>query len=486
MQTSACLCLIMPKSGFESLEHWRRNTHLLKDGLLHRIDELAVSDFPGATPNQIIGFLQDFLENLTSVIDKAGSEDQLKMLSSLIKQLGIFLEWLDNAHTEQTPRGLVQLLKDLIDRMVPNSRVIARPQAKYNYSICDLGKMLKWLVDNYIPHSKQAKFKNHLAYPTKLISFPRIQRDNMPAHAIFGHELGHPVADGYLVNESKRVAHKKAHAKIQKQVEKLVQQQLAGSAVDAAHKLAVTTHVFNTVLQVRKRALEELISDAVGILIFGPSAFFACYELFWSSDWDALPAGKEWYPPSRMRIRLMLDLMDELGYLDKLPDLAKDKDAAPYVAAVDAFISEARHLVSVTDDQVAINANPQLKIAYDWMKSSLTNALKFAKKKTTAVVFESETVIRQLPDLIRRLELGVPPNEVGDPKNPETVDYRASLLVAWMFKLRGVSPDTGKALSSKEVDRLYEKTLSAIEYVILQNEYEQHLAITQSTSGGGP
>lgn len=474
----------MAESAFSPLEHWRRNTHLLRAGLLQRVDELAVSDYPTVTPNQIIRFLQDFLAHLTDVIDKVGSEDQLKMLSSMIQQLGIFLEWLDNAHTEQTPRGLVQLLKDLIDRMDPESRVIARPQARYNYSIFDLGQLLKWLVDNYIPHSKQAGFQEYLDYPTKLISFPRIQRDNMPAHAIFGHELGHPISADYLDQESKKDAHKAAHAKIQQQVINVVQQKLAGSQVDDVQKLEVTTRIFDTVLQVRKRALEELISDAVGILIFGPSAFFACYELFWTSNWDARPAREEWYPPSRMRIRLMLDLMDELGYLDKFSHIDSDQNnTAPYVAAVQEFIREAKQLAAVSDDQSAIDAEPQLKIAYDWMKSSLPDAITFAKRATSAVVFQSDTVFQQLPDLIRRLELGVPPNEVGDPERPETVDYRASLLVAWMFKLRGINPDTGKALSSKEIDRLYEKTLSAIEYVILQNKYVQHLTATKSTNG---
>jgi len=461
----------MAETEFSSLEHWRRHTHLLRAGLLQRVDELSVSDFPGATPNQVIHFLLEFLNQLGDVTDKAGSEDRLKMLSSLIRQLGIFLEWLDNAHTEQTPRGLVQLLSGLLNKMDPGSRVVARPQAQYNYSIYPLGKLLKKLVDDYIPHSKQATFKEHLKYPIKLISFPRIERDNILAHAIFGHELGHPIADLYLIHEDTESDHMVAHSRIQKQVAELVEQMLAGKDAADSVKLELSTKVFNQVLQVRKRALEELVSDAVGVLIFGPSAFFASCELFWSSNWDAKPVPNEWYPPSRMRIRLMLDLVDKLDFPNRFRALALEERTAPYVKAVNEFIDEARRSAAVTDDQAAINADPKLKIAYDWMHASLDKAIEFATRKTNTVTLDSETIFPQLPELIRRLELGIPPNEVGKPENPQTVDYRASLLAAWMFKLRGISPETGDPLSSKEIDRLQKKTLSAIEYVILQDKY---------------
>jgi len=72
---------------------------------------------------------------------------------------------------------------------------------------------------------------------------------------------------------------------------------------------------------------------------------------------------------------------------------------------------------------------------------------------------------------LERLELGVPPNEIGDPKNPRTVDHRAALLAAWLFKLHGISPDTGKPLTNEEVGRLNQRTMRAAEYIILQDEY---------------
>lgn len=161
-----------------------------------------MSDYPAATPNQVIKFLQDFLVVIDAEIDKAVSEDKLRVLSQITQDLGNFMQWLDNAHTGQTPRGPVQLLKDMMNGLTPDSRVIACPRADYNYSILDLGQHIKGLVQRFVPLSKQPAFDEHIATPIKLILFPRIERDNVLTHAIFGHELGHPIATEFLTKEA--------------------------------------------------------------------------------------------------------------------------------------------------------------------------------------------------------------------------------------------------------------------------------------------
>jgi len=464
----------MSKSDYEPLSHLKCYAHILKDGLLQRIDELSVSDYPAMTPNQIIGFLRDFLINLSEVIEKTVSEERLKTLSSSIQGLGIFLEWLDNAHTEQTPRGLVHLLKDIIDHLIPDSQVIACPQAQYNYTIRDLGNHMKALIEYYIPYSKQGNFKKYLSSPIKLISFPRIERDNMLAHTIFGHELGHPIASDYLEAESKDNKFQEIYKKLQQQVSELVDKELEESTEDDSTRLKITTRLFKEILQIRERALEELISDAVGIFIFGPSAFFAFYELFWSSNLDAKPAPAEFYPPPRMRMRLMLDLVEKDGFNNQFSQLENNPAIASYVKTTQTFLENAERLSAVKEDQAEIESNPILKIAYDSMEASLPEAYNFAKEKTKKVSFDSSVIFSQLPELARRLELSIPPNEVGDPSNPKTVDYRATLLASWMFKLHGVSPSSGITLSSVEINQLHKLTLRAIEYVILQDDYKYH------------
>ena len=467
----------MDNPTFQPLQYCKGQTQLLRIGLLKRIEELSVSDYPTASPNQTIRFLQDYLNELSRTIESSGTENELRILRMQIAQLGVFLDWLDNAHTEQTPRGLVQLLKHLINLIAPNSRVIASPQAEYNYSIRDLGGYLKNLVDNYIPHSKQSLFDEYLSSPTKLISFPRIERDNILAHAIFGHELGHPIADEYLEQETIDTG------QLQKYIVDFLQQELKKQNIQISEeeKLTKITNIFNKVLEIRKRALQELISDAVGIIIFGPSAFFACYELFWAGDLDALPSQVELYPPSRMRIRLMLILMKDLGYQQGLLNIKNDK-SNNYVDAVKDFFSFCENLIAIDTDQQAINNSPLHKLAYDSAIGSLEQAIQFALAKTSKVAFDVNRIILQVPELIKRIEMNIPPNEIGDPKSPQLVDYRASLLSAWIYKLRNISPDTNKELSSAENERLQKLTLRAIEYVILQSEYNEMMLAKNGTN----
>lgn len=461
--------------AFSPLEHWRRRTRQYTAGLLQRIDELSVSDYPAATPNQIIKFLQDFLGVIDAEIDKAVSEEMLRFLSQITQGLGMFVQWLDNAHTGQTPRGLVQLLKDMMDGLAPDSRVIACPRADYNYSILDLGQELRGLVEKFVPYSKQPVFTDHLAKPIKLILFPRIERDNILTHAIFGHELGHPIATEFLNAEVSDAAYAAAQTTIQQQIDAYVATQPNAATMDAVQKLDLVTRIFRTVLEIRKRALEELISDAVGIILFGPSAFFAMHEVLWVGNWDSLPKHDGWYPPSRMRLRLALQLLDDLGWPQAIDQMKADAIAGEYALAALGFVSEARTLAGTNPDEQAINGSPVLKIAYDWMRGSFAGAIAFAKQRVDVAAFRAAS-IADVPGLIERLQLGVPPNELGNPLAPRSVDYRSALLAAWVFKLRGLSPTLAEPLSARETERLNQNTMRAVEYIILQDDYRTAMA----------
>jgi hypothetical protein len=460
---------------FSPIEHWRHRTRQYVRGLLQRIDELSVSDYPGTTPNQVIKFLQDFLGVIEVEISKAGSEDKLRVLSQLTQKLGEFVQWLDNAHTGQTPRGPVQLLKDMMNGLVPNSRVIACPRADYNYSILELGQYINGLVQKFVPLSKQAAFAEHVDKPIKLILFPRIERDNVLTHAIFGHELGHPIATEFLDKEASSTTFNTAQTTIQQQVDALVAAQPDASTMDAAKKLDVVTSLVRMVLEIRKRALEELISDAVGIILFGPSAFFAMFEVLWVGNWDSPPKSDSWYPPSRMRIRMGLMLLDDLGWPQAIDQLKSDPAAGEYANAMLEFLNEAKHLADVRTDEQVIDGNPVLKIAYDWMHSTFKEATLFSKQRVEVIAFKS-TKITDLSGLLERLELGVPPNELGTPLQPITVDYRSALLAGWAFKLRGLNPSSPEPLSERETDRLNQNTLRAVEYILLQDDYRKVMA----------
>ena len=70
------------------------------------------------------------------------------------------------------------------------------------------------------------------------------------------------------------------------------------------YQLEIRARVFGLVLEARKRALQELIADAVGFQLFGISAVFATEDLVAGDAWDAPPEEESrFYPPWRYRIR---------------------------------------------------------------------------------------------------------------------------------------------------------------------------------------
>ena len=226
-------------------------------------------------------------------------------------------------------------------------------------------------------------------------------------------------------------------------------------------------------MEIRNRAIQELVSDAVGIYIFGPSALFAMHELLWHGDWDQPPRAPQWYPPSRMRLRLMLQVLDETKSLEALTS-CEGETAKKYMADVAAFIEHSRSIARETTDQATVTSEPDVAIAYEWVSASLPAALKFAAERSHPVLFDLAAAQQHLPELLARIELGIPPNEVGDPLKPETVDLRSPLLAAWVYKTRGVDARTGQALGLKEIDKLNLQTLLAVEYVRLREDYDAH------------
>lgn len=175
-----------------------------------------------------------------------------------------------------------------------------------------------------------------------------------------------------------------------------------------------------------------------------------------------------------------LQLLDELKWPAAIEQLKNDSVAKEYANAAIEFMDEARKLASVNVDQQAIDNEPILKIAYDWMRDTFPAATDFSKARVDMTAFQADKT-SDLPGLIERLQLGVPPNELGNPLKPVTVDYRSALFAAWLYKLRGLNPASPEPLSEQETDRLNQNTLRAVEYILLQNDYRKAMSQEATT-----
>lgn len=460
---------------FVALDQLRLRAQALRLGLHGRLDEILVSDFPGSSPESVLELLQVVLEHLKGEIDKADNESTLLIYCSVLLAVGSWLEFFDNADTQQTPRGLVQLLEDLIRRLTPDATVLVWPQAEYNYSIRDLLRLIENATDSLIPEKQRVALLARFKGPLNLISFPRIERDNVMMHAMLGHEIGHPLAAAYLQQEETSPEYQRFLKTVTDTVNSAIEAACEGKPGVQALKYGQA--LLDTVLQLRKRALQELLSDAVAVYSFGPSALFALYEFLIAGGWDDPPTASQYYPPSRRRLRFALHVLEQEGHISALEAAAASNSRSQTAvrAALD-FIQHIRVLTETTTDTVELEKDRWRKVAYAWVDSTLASATTFTLEKASPIRYDAAHLQRELPELIERLQNGIPPNETGSPIEAAAADPRSAIVAAWAFKLSYfATTDRSRQINpTKELMDLQRVTLRAIEYIIMKREYQKY------------
>src|SRR5690349_17235542 len=145
----------------------------MRMGLFFRLDEYA-EDFPTGTPRDFIRIIQNLLQEIAQAIDDAEDHRDVLLLCHLIEELTVAIEWVDNAHTAQTPRGLTEFLGDISSTLDSKAQLFVAPSIEYNYSIIDLVPWLHEVTENVLPKSVRTPFLETLPAVLNLVRFPRI------------------------------------------------------------------------------------------------------------------------------------------------------------------------------------------------------------------------------------------------------------------------------------------------------------------------
>ncbi len=460
-------------------EHLWKRAHTLCSGLSHHLDEIYVSDYPTASPRELIRFFQSFLKKLAPVID--ANRANLRALSWICYALqlyGNFLPGLEGASTAQTPRALVLLLQDLMRRLYPKSTLIAYPRTdSYNYSIIDQLPFFKNTLTNLLSPGDVDELLKVFEGPVNVISFPRIERDNILDHAVFGHELGHPIADDFLrIEEASVSSYQAALDEYTKKIRELVQDRIAAAGPAARTSfdiLKLTKPFLEQLLEIRRRGLQELISDCVSVFLFGPSALFAAYDIFLKPQLDAEPSDPEYYPPSRFRLRIMRQLLEQEGYQTELMDIKPPRELKRLGKELEDFWHDITQLTNETSDIDRLRNDPITALAYEWLVKVLPNAIEYAKSKVEKLIYPPKRMRDEINELIQRLSLGIPPNELDAFPNTKSVDWRSAIVAGWLYKISGLSLPfkKGEELNVQHIDRINRLTMRAVELSIVPSEY---------------
>lgn len=440
-------------------------------GLFLRLDEY-VEDFPTGTPLRLIDLFKKIVKEIDAIVERTHNNALLHRICQVLAELGAYaLNFLDNAHTAQTPRGLVQMLDRLRDKLYPDSLLLVAPQVVHNYTIWDLLPVLKDLTSE-LPEAKtwEGIFQPFQG-PINVVCFPRIERENILLHAIFGHEFGHPIADQFIQEQKETPDYKEKSKAISEEIRKRFKDDLSKEP-DTIRRFEIEAQLFDDIEEIYQRALQELISDAVGTFLFGPSALFAAAEVLIPGGLDDLPAHPDYYPPTRYRLRYMRQVLESSKQLTLLNSIQYEDDLKSIGSKIKDFI---RYIEALTDsraDIALLKTDKLLDLAYTWVDATLPAALASAKTACQEICYTTELIAKHIPDALHRLHLEVPPGEIGKYPNTSWVDWRSAMLAGWLHKIYVVSL-TGRTWADRlKISTTTQKlTLKGVEDCLLGEEY---------------
>jgi hypothetical protein len=454
-----------------------------------RIDHLHLLHFPSGNPALLITLFSRIAQSLFRRLEEYRQESleaiknhnavKLKSLDRevrlsvlLVKKVASQLRYVEGARVERTPWSFIIPLEKLAQELLPDTRLITRPQWHYNYGVVEIIEQFRKATENLLSGEEKTNIFKDLPMCLYVFSFPSLEQKNVLLHVNFGHEIGHPFAEKYLAQEKPDYL-----IKIQEKVNEYVR------VTEPPDPPLFRTTVRSDELakrsaDIRKRALEEIICDFISVQLFGPAAVFALDEMATFSESLDTVSRKTWHPPWRMRLRLVLE---ELNWSDWEICLSEISSAFPWGKNLELSVNEKirslQNVVADTTDQKHIEDDKSLAFAYDSVGEALPEVKKAIREILKPRLFAvNKDLCLDIFKSIERLYNKIPPNEIDtdEPHQVKTTGIRNILNAGWFYKLTYLNSMFGSSSESffSDLDILNRLILKAAEMIDLQREYQ--------------
>ena len=426
-------------------------------------------------------------------------KDDIRLVQSTddsIRVLYAHLRYVEAAQTHRVPWSILPAFEHMVGDLLPGIRVMLRPQWRYNYTciVTDLHDEYLQMLAEHQDFQPDVSLEEDVleALPARfhIVGFPSLERTNILLHCLLGHEIGHLLASEF-VTEARQT---EFVTNILPELELLAQEHLAaradtGPLFRKQEQKDLVNEYATLCKQVFVRGLDELFSDLVGTLLFGPAALFSTLEMGLQEGYDEPPSRKnEWYPPWRYRLRTVLGALNAVTptgetFFPVHADLFTTPDAGAKASRVNARADLIQGLVAVTNDKTVLEANHVTRFCYRNMERAVAEAtvhLLDQKGLRTRTV-TPQLLYRTLPSLIERLEHRVPPNATAETTDGAQPASLAEIInAAWFHRLswveRPLESDgtVSEALLAKRRAN-NNLTMKAIEFADLTRRYEDAL-----------
>lgn len=493
-----------------------------------RCKRLASADFVSEAPRSLVLTLQNVFEYLSKVIpaivsqiDWSGTPEAiekdvnvLRVLDYQLKEFAAHIRYVESARTDRLPWQIIPSFEKLVNHLKPGGRVMLRPMWHYNYATIVSNLREVYLSDLqiyefYLPDiDVESTVVAPLGDAFHIISFPALERENILLHSLIGHELGHLVANSLVEPDAADFL-----STVQSEIEKATDEDLQQKGLTAeqigplwyprfrAKEIAENSKLC---LEFWSRALEEILSDIVGAVLFGPAALFSTLEIAIQIGFDLPPSKRNnYYPPWRTRIREVFTVVDSIAspLLSVNPDLFHMGSPVVLVPVsaqlklssevradlVNERVQIIRQIVTSNEDDAQINKNPFARIAYSGLREYITKHTESIKHIVGKRAFSQKSLTDSLPALIERLDAGITPNAEHDmpSRKPSHVGLVEVLNSAWYHKtsLSVSAPDT-RTRGLLETVRSHRNrlTLKSIEFTFLSDEHPPRTTLKRKSS----
>lgn len=439
---------------------------------------------------QILSILATFIEESTKSVYKEIDWDvpnqmkssfvMLRNFKSLVQQLSADLQYIENSKMSKVPSGLSSPLQNIAQNIETNVEILLLQQWVYNYSINTNNRIHRYKaisqkLSPYISDELNEKIEPYLENPIYSISFPSLEKNNILLYSVLGHEIGHLVAD-------------KNHDEFKTQFfgTNNIQSALFNFYTNNSSLYKSRSHFLEIINFIEKRLYDELLSDVVGAIIFGPAMLFSMYEFSQQFDIDTTPENKNnFYPPWRARLRIIYNTI--IKFIPSFQTYRNISSEHLYfdINLLNRLI-KIEEIINKTSDLERMEAEDNLTfIIYTQVttiiNNSLLNKLLIDLDRNN---FNEDEFFDRINKLSIRLKHCIPPNTTNDLDINSNADLYEIINSAWKNRLSWEPKifDNDGNFNEKylhERKKLNKLTLKAIEYANLTKEYNNFISGVQ-------
>jgi hypothetical protein len=412
--------------------------------------KLESYEFPSAIALKIVGEQQQEANKARSDLDLIETDFEDDALGASARLASEFrktitrrrvLEILEKARSDEVPWSLIPSIESIAKQLLPSFDILITTTPDMNY-------MVGWGPLHAI------------------IYLPKLHRANGFLHVLIGHELFHPIVTEFFVSE---------RPKYEPKLRELCKSYLT--------KMGVPTDLFfpqrlDALLahaaQQWEKALTELMCDMGAVSIFGPAALWTLSGFAATQEMNAAPVqSNQYYPPWKMRLRVAYDFLERVGKMpERLKNLEVQLKQAKLADHANLLITSiAQEQISFATNELAFEPMRELSIqVYDLVEACLVDAASFVESKSLNFDHRWTETLNEVPSLLGRLSLHVPPSELLESPKQESkaASITGIVMACWIERLRLEHSGNFELESFRRLCRLM---LKAIEDSELKRSY---------------